>query len=376
MLKQKRPLVQGEWIKVLDVEDNPADYDLIAEMLEASALGRFQLDRSPRLSSALEQIERNAYDIVLLDLNLPDSIGIDTFLRFHSAHPDIPVIVLTGSTDEELALRAVNEGAQDYLFKDDVNERNLGHSIVFGIQRKRIEQQVVEEKRRADLYIDLLTHDIKNLNAAAAGYLQLIEGGDERSRELVTKSMNALDDSSELIDSVVKLQRSREARVERGPVDLSDLLRQAVNAVSRPHGREVSISFTPASGHRALGNGLLRDVFMNIIENAVKHSQKDIVIGIGLDTVDKKGQEFQRVSVEDTGPGVPDELKDQIFYRAQRGRTGAVGRGIGLFLVRQLVEDLGGEVWVEDRVPGESTKGARFVVVLPSAEDRSAPFQT
>ena len=83
------------------------------------------------------------------------------------------------------------------------------------------------------------------------------------------------------------------------------------------------------------------------------------------------GKEVARISVEDTGPGVPDDRKDKIFDRATMGLTKGVSRSLGLYLVKRLVEEHKGRVWVEDRVPGNHTKGARFVVLLPRAQMRA-----
>jgi signal transduction histidine kinase len=326
------PYEKGERIKLMVVEDNPADLLLIREMLALSSIVEFKIDHATRLSDAIRSINDLDHDAVLLDLNLPDSNGFETFAKLHDECPNIPVIIMTGGRDERVAIRAVNGGAQDYLFKDDINERNLAHSIMFAMQRKSIEKQVVEEKRRAELYIDLLTHDINNLNAAAMGYMQLIESKETNSglRDYVSKSIHALEDSSELIDSVVKLQKSRAAGLERRDVDLVKLINEVIVTVPRPADRSVEMHVNSEDDARFLGSDLLRDVFANILTNAVKHSKGDVRIEVHVGRVRRKGRLFHLVSIEDNGPGVPDDMKERIFYRAQRGRTGAVGRGIGL----------------------------------------------
>jgi signal transduction histidine kinase len=78
--------------------------------------------------------------------------------------------------------------------------------------------------------------------------------------------------------------------------------------------------------------------------------------------------DYYRVVVEDNGPGISDNIKSRLFTRFSRGDTKTRGRGLGLFLVKSLVEDYHGKVWVEDRVPGDYTKGARFVVMLPAVD--------
>jgi signal transduction histidine kinase len=75
---------------------------------------------------------------------------------------------------------------------------------------------------------------------------------------------------------------------------------------------------------------------------------------------------YYRVGISDNGPGIPDELKKKLFGRSQRGPTKTTGRGLGLYLVKELVDDFHGKVWVEDRVPEDYTKGSRFVVMLPA----------
>jgi len=127
-------------VQILLVEDNPADARLIEEILADARPGAFALRREARLSAALESLDADI-DIVLLDLSLPDSHGFETFARVHAAASNLPIIVLTGLDDEELALRTVNKGAQDYLVKAHVGNRLLVRAIRYAIERKRLERQ-------------------------------------------------------------------------------------------------------------------------------------------------------------------------------------------------------------------------------------------
>jgi signal transduction histidine kinase len=111
----------------------------------------------------------------------------------------------------------------------------------------------------------------------------------------------------------------------------------------------------------------LVDVFSNIVENAIKHSIGPVTIDIRPGKMIRDGRNYCLINVEDNGPGIPDELKERLFTRFQRGITRAGGKGLGLYLVKSLVESFGGRVWAEDRVTGDSGKGSRFVVMLPSA---------
>jgi len=122
-------------IKVLLIEDNPADALLLEESLSNDRLANFQMTVAERLKSGLEKLKSEKFDILLLDLGLPDSQGMDTFETAHAQFPAIPTIVLSGIADELLALQAVQAGAQDYLVKGE-SGWNLGpRAIRYAIER-------------------------------------------------------------------------------------------------------------------------------------------------------------------------------------------------------------------------------------------------
>ena len=135
--------------RVLLVEDNPADAALIEGMFERQGTMPLDLVRADSLGKALDRIAHEAFDAVLLDLTLPDSCGIATLERLQIAAQDVPIVILTGVDDEELALRAIRQGAQDYLFKGAMDGHALTRSVCYAIDRKRAEQALREAHRRA-----------------------------------------------------------------------------------------------------------------------------------------------------------------------------------------------------------------------------------
>ena len=140
--------MENETIQALLVEDNPADARLVEEMLSDSGQDSVELEHVEKLSSGLERLSQNSIDVILLDLKLPDSDGLNTFTRMHARAPDLPIIVLSGLGDEQVALEAVRNGAQDYLVKGEVNEDLLARAIRYAIERKRI-QEACRIKERA-----------------------------------------------------------------------------------------------------------------------------------------------------------------------------------------------------------------------------------
>jgi signal transduction histidine kinase len=127
----------------------------------------------------------------------------------------------------------------------------------------------------------------------------------------------------------------------------------------------VNILYQPEPGQLILADDLLKDVFTNLIGNAIKHSppERPLTVDITVDKTVKQGRSYYRVCVEDDGPGIEDSQKTELFKRLPAGT--ARTKGLGLYLVYTLVDSYGGQVRVEDRVPGDRSRGSRFIVLLP-----------
>jgi DNA-binding response OmpR family regulator len=131
-------------MRVLLVEDNDDDALLIRESLTET---KIEIHRAERFSAALERLAQGGFDAVLLDLSLPDARGLETIGRLRHQMAAVPIVVLTGLDDEEVAMRAVEEGAQDYLIKGQVDGHLLARSLRYAIQRHRTEGTLKERKR-------------------------------------------------------------------------------------------------------------------------------------------------------------------------------------------------------------------------------------
>ena len=237
--------------------------------------------------------------------------------------------------------------------------------------RKQVEEALMDAKRQAELYLDLMSHDINNMNMIGMGYLELALGKlkiDEEGRLLLQKPLEVLKNSSMLIDNVRKTRRAITGELGLSRIDVGQMLEEITAVYDKTHIEGVTIRYTPAKDRYVMANELLKDVFTNLVDNAIKHSKKPVVIDIGISSASEGDREFYKVSIEDNGPGVPDALKDKIFNRMSRGDTNARGSGLGLYLVRTLVESYNGKVWVEDRVPGDYRQGSKFVVLLPAVK--------
>jgi two-component system, cell cycle sensor histidine kinase and response regulator CckA len=144
-------------IRVLLVEDNPGDARLFAELVRDAGAGQWKLVHVDRLSAALDRLTREPFDVILLDLSLPDADGLETLIRAHTEAPKVPIVVLTGHDDEALAVRAVRAGAQDYLVKGRLDGDLLVRSIRYASERGRAVEAL---ERREEHYRSLIENSM------------------------------------------------------------------------------------------------------------------------------------------------------------------------------------------------------------------------
>lgn len=183
-------------IKVLLIEDNPGDARLLQELLVEVRSTRFKLTQVERLSQGLQQLQAQSFDVILLDLSLPDAQGLKTFIHLHQRDRNTPIVVITGLNDETLASQAVQSGAQDYLVKDQVTGDVLVRSVRYAIERKRAEQKIREQAALLDIATDaILVQDL-------AGRILFWNKGAERlygwsAAEIVDRTYESLSPNSE-----------------------------------------------------------------------------------------------------------------------------------------------------------------------------------
>ncbi|HIE32316.1 MAG TPA: response regulator [Methanosarcinales archaeon] len=359
-------------IRVLLVEDDPADVKLVQMALSGSGHA-YETEVVGSISAATERLHAGRFDVVLLDLGLPDSRGLDTVSKIHDGHPRIPVAVLTGLDDEEAGICAMQRGAQDYLVKGDVTSRLLTRSIRYAIERKRAEEEIMEERNRAEFYNDLLSHDINNMNLVAMGHLEMLlrmpNFHNEFKRHVHT-ALNQVRESANLITNVKKFTMIKSGRIELKTMDIYPPLKKATDvaeASSSPGRVRIDSNITEGR-YFTCGSELLFDVFSNLLNNSIKFDEHETVeIDVGISSSDD--EKYWVIEFKDLGPGVDDDLKGAIFNRLERGHASVHGSGLGLTIVKTIVESYGGTVWVEDRVAGDRSQGSNFVVLLPRRDE-------
>jgi PAS domain S-box-containing protein len=258
---------------------------------------------------------------------------------------------------------------------DERGEYNGVVSMALDItQVKQSEEAVEKEKAQADMYLDLMAHDINNLNQVTIGYIEIAI--DEMQQEthdvdeisgFLNKSLDTMYHCTELITNVKTLRRLKTEQLRVENVDLGEIIAEAVRDYPKDPGRDVTIDYVMPQNCHTSANPLLKEVFTNLISNSVKHSQGPVRIWITVDSAMEKGKKYYEVAVADDGSGIPDDIKAHLFKRFKSEGAKATGHGLGLYLVKTIAEDFGGRVRVEDRVHGDYSRGVKFVVLLPAA---------
>ncbi|WP_128694055.1 PAS domain S-box protein [Methanoculleus taiwanensis] len=223
----------------------------------------------------------------------------------------------------------------------------------------RRSRELEATRDEANMYLDIMTHDVRNANNVSSIYADLLVELLAGDQWLYARRLrDAVQRSSEILQNVATIRRLQTETGRLVPVNLDAVIREEIGnfpgASIRYQDSQVEV---PA-------DNLLPVIFTNLIGNAVKFGEPDVEITIRVVEQD----EGVLVSVEDTGPGVPDEIKERLFHRFERGRAHGRGEGLGLYICRTLVTRYGGKVWVEDRVAGRPEEGAAFKFTLPVAD--------
>jgi len=226
-------------------------------------------------------------------------------------------------------------------------------------ERKKMDDDLRHLHEDANLYLDILTHDINNLNMAGLGYGRILELQPGIPRpDIPRKIVGTLEKSDEIIRNVSTLRKMKDNSAKLGPVRIRDIIQKEVAVFSDAADIVVDVPDVMVSADE-----MLSSVFGNLIGNSIKYGGPQPRVVIRVVTSDPG----VLVSIEDHGSGIPDRVKPHVFDRFQRGDTTVSGKGLGLFICRMLVERYGGRIWAEDRVPGDPSRGAVIRFTLKTA---------
>jgi two-component sensor histidine kinase/FixJ family two-component response regulator len=232
--------MDAKYINVLLIEDNLTDTALIREMLNEVRKHRFKLHNTRRLEDGLNYIEKKGADVLLLDLNLPDSFGFDTFLKAKERVPQIPIVILSAFDDEDVAINAVKGEAQDYLIKGKVDSSLLSRSISYAIERKAIEGELIRHRDHLEELVQERTIELQAANSLLQNEIEERKRAEEEIKTsleekniLLEEIHNRVENNLQTISNLMGLEYTQ--LNDKKPIEIYQESQNRVKAIALIH---------------------------------------------------------------------------------------------------------------------------------------------
>lgn len=377
-------------LEVLLVEDNSVDAVLVTGLLAKLSAPRFSVTQAGSLQQALQLLEQQRFDVVLLDLMLPDSARLASLHRILQQADDVPIVVLTGLDDEGTALEALRDGAQDFLIKGEgLGERLLARSIRYAVERKRAELEIRElsaelERKKAEDELRSarrlaaigtmaagIAHEINNPIAAALNSAQaaLRFKDDPVDAPLLEECLQNVLRSAERCSQIVSnvLMFARQEQAEKQWCDLNQIVRRACDATrdyAALHGATVELATDDGLPQVCINAVGIEQLLVNLIHNSIEAGGGGDNGGGGGVQVHLRTEQTAdgvRVTVEDNGPGITPEQQERAFDPFYSTRHNEGGTGLGLSIAHGIVQGHGGAI----EIRGGPGQGTTVTVDLP-----------
>ena len=354
-------------LSILVVEDSTSDANLLYQTFLKAGKSNWSLTITERLNEGITEAKASHFDIVLLDLSLPDSDGLETVETFIRAVPNVPAIVLTVASDEKLALAAINKGAQDYLIKGEISPTLLVRSISYSIERGQLLKELIQSNADLEAFNFSMAHDLQAPLRTIITFSQLVledyaDNLNDTGKDYLQRSIAAATRLNKLIKDLLAYSRMGYGEIELQPVDLVEVVTGVVkdlNPLIEETKAEIALeqlSFT-VKGQKSI---LIQSI-LNLVTNAIKFVPADTKPEVRIWAESRN--HWIRFSIEDNGIGITPANQQKIFdiFIRLHGVQTYPGRGVGLAFVKRGIERLGGRVGVES----ELGRGSKFWLELP-----------
>ncbi len=360
--------------KVLLVDDDEDDYIVARDLLDESEQLVFKLTWVDNYEDGLTEISKNLHDIYLLDFRLGRQNGLELLQAAIAIGCQKPIILLTGVGDHAIDQKAMNAGASDYLVKGStLSATLLERSIIHAFERKRSEMrqaelltEVATANQELKDFAYIISHDLKaplRGISSIAGWLSQDYAdmlGDE-GKEMLQLMSGRVRRMSDLIDGVLQYSRLGHVREEKREINLNTLVLEIIDLLAAPVGIKIAIATDLPTIEAEQTR--IQQVFQNLISNAIKYMDKpsgEIRIGHTL----KDG--FWEFYVSDTGIGIEDRYFDKVFqiFQTLYPPDQSDSTGVGLAIVKKVIEMYGGQIWVTSEI----NIGSTFWFTIPISE--------
>lgn len=355
-------------VDLLLVEDNLNDAQFIQRILtevrpdDERMVQLGSVTHAEHLGELVELLQTDP-DAVLLDLNLPDSDGIETVETLVEQAPHVPVVVITGRTEIGLGPKAIKAGAQDYLQKGRITAGILHRTLRYAIDRHQKQREIVELNRRLALLNRVVRQTIRDDVTMVVGrgdeLRTHLDGDDERLADALVDSARHIVDRTDTASDLLTLL-STDTDPELEPLDLSEILDHQVTLLRERSSADVTVHQYIDQPVTVTASPSLGAVFEQLFSNALEHNDSDHP---AVEVTVEPTPERIRITVADNGVGISDTQRALLNDPDARYHERS-GIGTGLYLVLTVVELSGGEVQFADNDP----HGTAVTVTVPRAD--------
>jgi len=376
-------------LKVLVVEDSFADRRLLESMLLESPNPTALLKSSDSLAGAFKLLKEYRFDVAILDLNLTDSFGEETLVKFNKECPQLAVVVNTGAYEEELGLESLRIGAQDFLVKGKYNAYVLNKALHYAVERKRIESELLRatQKIKETQFQLIQAEKLKIVGGLASGvahevktplstllygvtYLsKSLSEMDSKVEGVLANMKEAINRANDIVTDLLNFASLASMTKERD--NLEDVLQKAIRLVRHEFLRNRISVITKIEKHIPevkIDRNRIEQVLINIILNAV-HSMPDggtLTVSIKSERLSEDQEDAAKLSkkifkpgdaivilvVEDSGFGIPKDKIDQIFEPFFTTRRADGGVGLGLSVSKNIMDIHEGGIFIDNKENG------------------------
>ena len=382
---------------LLIVEDDPGDARLLREMFHGPDSHKTEVTHVERMSEAEAHLGEHAVDVILLDLGLPDAQGLEAVRRARAAAPHVPLVVLTGLDDESLALLALQEGAQDYLIKGQIESRGLARALRYAIERKNMEEarhasenELLQAQKLESIgrLAGGIAHDFNNMLFAIGGYAELLAqdlASTDPAHLDSERLLKSVEGISQATDRATSLTAQLLAFGRQQPVSVTVLDFNAAVASIEPMVRQLIgkdvrlvVNLDPGAGRVCADVGQIEQILVNLVVNA-----RDAMPAGGTVTIETGNAAFHGaaapgdasvepgpyvfLAVTDTGIGMDVATRERMFEPFFTTKPVGKGTGLGLATTYGIVNRAGGHI----SVVSEPGRGSAIKMYFPR-EDEAA----